>query len=314
MNVSEADAAQAIEDIKHYLGTITHSELQARIRTFRKLQFQVLSEEDIRKELHKVFLSKHPRDGKNWHTGISATSSWPKETDFFRVRKLDCEPSAPPYNKMAVASDLWHNPTPSACQSGRFNARGTSVLYLTPAHPGVAAQELQISRGDFFALIVYRPREKIDCLNIAHLPEQYRRSFSDDEWLKLNTLNDFVVHECTRHVGVGTEYLYKISRVLFEMNLNIDLVSSHGWGVLYPSVPNQNALNIVFPNPELAKQKLHFRGVATMLYDGGEKFLCQSVSRKLDDDEKLLFERPTEESVTDLLPDDYQGFTPYWPA
>jgi hypothetical protein len=79
-----------------------------------------------------------------------------------------------------------------------------------------------------------------------------------EENLKLRLLNDFLTHEFTRDVGVGTEYLYQISEIIAKEYFDLPPEIQHAW--CYPSVVEKPSMNVCF-RPQVARRKLRLLGV-----------------------------------------------------
>ncbi|MBD9381145.1 hypothetical protein IB258_07830 [Achromobacter sp. ACM02] len=156
---------------------------------------------------------------------------------------------------MRVESDAW-SPPAHVVGAGRLNRVGEPLLYTSPGNPTVAVEEMKIPDGENFSLIVYEALEDIRVSTIGVTPDL--PNLNKDEVLKLRMLNDFLAHEFTRDVGVGTEYLYNISDVIAKDYFDLPPQMQDAW--CYPSVAARPAANVCF-RPDLAKRKLRLVGV-----------------------------------------------------
>lgn len=238
------------QDLKSFLYYVNPLELQRRIARFREMNFKNMSHGEISSAILDVIIFKTnsgdynllPRSGFEYKIGEK----------LFRIRTLNKNDRTLPLKGMAKVSDAWETPSNYA-KIGRLNNEGESLLYVSN-NPYVAIEEMKIKHDELFSMIVYEVKENIKTANIG-CPIEHD-GFSDEELLKISMLEDFLKHEFCRDVGVGTEFLYKISSTIAKDHY--DLPFSDGW--TYPSIAKKDGFNICF-RPEFAHAKLKLIGV-----------------------------------------------------
>lgn len=240
-------------DLKQHLRYVDAHELQNKIRAFRQLPFRGLSRADISKHIMNVLCFETP----NGKVAVLTPSggAYPKGTRFYRVRSLKQDDTKLPLKDMRIEEDAW-NPPASIVRKGRLNREHESLLYTSPTNPKVAVEEMKIPDNCNFSLIVYEATEEIRVTTIGVNPSY--PGLNKNEMLKLEMLNDFLTHEFTRDVGVGTEYLYNISEIIAKDYFDLPPDVQDAW--CYPSIVERPSYNVCF-RPEIAKQKLHLVGV-----------------------------------------------------
>ncbi|WP_120520397.1 hypothetical protein [Arthrobacter celericrescens] len=121
----------------------------------------------------------------------------------------------------------------------------------------MAIAEAKIPPGRLFALIRYKSTAPINVAMIGDEPSQ--AGLTKDQHLKLTMLMNFLEHEFTRDVGIGTEYLYLASEIIAKDYFDLPPEVQDAW--CYPSVASRPAVNVAF-RPALARAKISLRGVA----------------------------------------------------
>lgn len=240
-------------DLKRHLSYVDANDLHEKICTFRKLPIKRLSRADIARHIGDVLCFDTP-NGKRAIL-IGSAGSYPAGTRFYRVRALQADDTKLPLRDMRVEADAWNPPT-HVVQQGRLNREGESLLYTSPMNPKVAVEEMKIPDGVNFALIVYEALDEIRVTSIGVTPDD--PGLIKDEVLKQRMLIDFLAHEFTRDVGVGTEYLYNISEIIAKDYFDHPPEVQDAW--CYPSIAERPSFNVCF-RPEVAKCKLRLVGV-----------------------------------------------------
>lgn len=240
-------------DIKQHLGFVDLHELHTKISAFRQLPIRKISREELCREISNVLCFDTP-------SGKAAVltpggGSYPAGTRFYRVRTLKPDDTKIPLRDMRVEADAW-NPPAHIVGQGRLNRDGESLLYTSPLNPKIAVEEMKIKDGGNFSLIVYEALDEVKVASIGITPDM--PDLDRDEMLKLRMLNDFLVHEFTRDVGVGTEYLYRISEIIAKDYYDLPPAMQDAW--CYPSVAEKPSVNVCF-RPEVAREKLRLVGV-----------------------------------------------------
>ncbi|AQY69520.1 hypothetical protein PverR02_20975 [Pseudomonas veronii] len=212
-----------------------------------------MSKRQIAEEISKVLCFETPYGLAAMLTPGMIT--YPKGTRFYRVRALDKEDTIIPLRGMRTEDDAW-NPPAKFVKAGRLNIEGESLLYTAPINPKVAIEEMKISDNEAFSLIVYESTQDISATAIGI--SQETPNLNAEERLKTALINDFLTHEFTRDVGVGTEYLYKTSETIIKDYFDLPPQVQDAW--CYPSVAEKKCVNVCF-RPNNAKEKLRLVGV-----------------------------------------------------
>ena len=156
-------------------------------------------------------------------------------------------------------SECWEPPSANT-KLGRCNAEGSPVLYVSE-NLRTPFEELFIQTNEQVYIIKYKQIERLNLKIIVpeelDLTDQEGNPIYDkDSMLSYQILREFVRSEFLKPVGLGTEYLHRISgsmcRVWFDGK------DSDGW--LYPSVQSSNDLNIAIKT-ESAHKKLKIEDV-----------------------------------------------------
>jgi len=245
---------QAFEKkLKKHLSFVDAGYLIDKIREFRELPIKGMTKQEVATAVNKVLCFETP-------SGMTAIlnppiMTYPKGTRFYRVRTLDQTDTIIPLRDMKTESDAW-NPPAQFVKAGRLNIEGESLLYTAPINPRVAIEEMKIADNSNFALIVYESTHDINVATIGI--NQEISGLNSEEKLKMSLINDFLTHEFTRDVGIGTEYLYKISETIIKDYFDLPPQIQDAW--CYPSVAEKRSFNVCF-RPENAKQKLRLVGV-----------------------------------------------------
>lgn len=241
------------QQLKEHLSFVDAGQLTDKIRAFRELPIKGMTKQEIATEVNKVLCFDTPL---GMHAILNpAIMTYPKGTRFYRVRTLEQTDTVTPLRGMRTESDAW-NPPAQFVKAGRLNIEGESLLYTAPINPKVAIEEMKIAENTNFALIVYESTHDINVATIG--ANQEISGLNPEEKLKMSLINDFLTHEFTRDVGIGTEYLYKTSETIIKDYFDLPPQVQDAW--CYPSVAEKRNFNVCF-RPENAKQKLRLVGV-----------------------------------------------------
>lgn len=172
-----------------------------------------------------------------------------ENTRLYRVRKLKPDLSDMP----KYFQDIWHPKAEQVTRDGRVNLKGHPILYcstdqMTPIY------ECGIEPDDFYALIQYSVLPQCELVGYTVGNDSEPEGLNKTGRLNNKIINDFLVSEFTKPVGVGTEYLYKISNVICQNFMDMPFCDSF----IYPSIANyKKGLNVAI-KPQSAKDKIRF--------------------------------------------------------
>lgn len=242
-----------IPNLKQHLGYVSLHKLHDKISSFRQLPIKRLSREQLCNEISNVLCFETP-NGKS-AVLTPAVGSYPAGTRFFRVRSLERDDTKFPLKDMRLVSDAW-NPPAHVVRQGRLNREKESLLYTSPINPKTAVEEMKIPDDTYFSLIVYEALTDIKVASIGITPDL--PDLDRNEMLKLRMLNDFLAHEFTRDVGIGTEFLYRTSEIIAKDYYDLPPSMQDAW--CYPSIADKPSVNVCF-RPEVARQSLRLLGV-----------------------------------------------------
>lgn len=234
--------------LKDFLKHVDTSQLHEKICRFRDLDFKRMSYQEVQSAISKVITFNTPQGNICVLTPISA--SYPAGTRFYRVRSLPEDDKIPPLRTMSKVVDCWEPPE-HVVQAGRLNRKNESLLYTSPL-PFVAVEEMKINDNQLFSLIVYEALEQINVTMIGQIPNV--DSLNSDETLKATMLQNFLRHEFIRDVGIGTEYLYRISESIAKDYYDLPPDFQDAW--CYSSVAKKGHVNVCFRKGKRDKLKL----------------------------------------------------------
>lgn len=237
-------------DLLNHFNKIDIFELDQKIRDFKNIDIRNLTDEEIHNAIYDVLTHE------NQFYYIPQIRIYPQKTNFYRVRPL--KETHIPNEYLHVESDFWNPPNECVRKQGRLNKPYESLLY-TATDPVVAKLEAKINKDDFYSVIIYEAKDDIK-VNCIGAPYNYSELGIDDRHIMLinNRLNDFLKDEFSREVGIGTEYLYKVSEMIAKDFFDLpprDIQDA--WA--YSSLFSKSKYNVCF-RPEIAKEKLHLRG------------------------------------------------------
>lgn len=212
------------------------------IEKWRSLDLRKMGDSDIDKELSSFLDSLG-------EFSVSAI----KENSFtlWRLRKFD--------HLIKNVSDCWE-PPPETTKLGRCNAACSPVLYVSKQLK-TPFEELFIQPNEQVYAIKYKQIERLNLkiiisqeLNVTD--QEGNPIYDNDSELSYQILREFVRSEFLKPVGIGTEYLHRISASMCRVWFNAD--DSDGW--IYPSVQSSGDFNIAI-KPESAHKKLKIEDV-----------------------------------------------------
>jgi hypothetical protein len=249
-----------IKVFKECFKRVSIRELKDRIEYFKTfVNLRAISEEDLRKELFKLFSFDHNGTQLSFFLNSETYTNQYEHFNFYRIRKFTPEDlhniGTTEFPSMKSEQDVWARPKACVTNFGRLNSIGESMLYT--ARQFSAVRETGCREGDFFFLLVYE-NKRILRLSQLHV-NTYFEEFDELENAKQTILYDFLVNEFTKVVNPGSEYLYKVSIGIYKQFFN----NRHIDAFTYPSAKSNKGLgyNVCF-NTEKAKDCLNFCGAS----------------------------------------------------
>ena len=168
----------------------------------------------------------------------------------WRIRKLEY--------LIKDESELWEPPEHKT-RMGRCNAERHPILY-TSEKLKTPFEELAIKPDEFVYLIKYNLKSPLNLHNLIssenELDQKGTRLFDTTSLISYRILREFVRSEFLKPVGIGTEYLHRISASMSRVWFDADDID--GW--LYPSVYSVTDMNIAL-KPQIARKKLEVAAV-----------------------------------------------------
>ena len=286
-----------LNDYQNHLEKIDTYDLIDKIEKFRKLNFKNITTSELSNEILKVL------SYENSASIIPDIRNYPKNTKFYRIRKLDQENLKIPLETIKCEADAWAPPKNIIHKYGRLNKPNESLLYTTPLNCIIPIEEMKIKENEYFALIVYNSKEeiKVNCIGIEK--DYEKLGLAKEEIVKAKILDNFLVDEFTREVGEGTEHLYKISELIAKDYFDLPpKVVQDAW--LYPSVASKAGYNVCF-REEIAKEKLELLGVQLLKYNKKENDYYFQVACVclLNDDKTFEYLNCSNERVQKVFPE-----------
>lgn len=284
-------------DLKGFLKHVDAAHLHDKICNFRDLDFKRMSYQEVQSAISGVITFNTPYGVISVLMPINA--SYPAGTRFYRVRTLPDDDRKIPLRTMSKVSDCWEPPE-NIVRAGRLNRDNESLLYTAPISPFVAVEEMKIPDGKFFSLIVYEALEKINVTMIGAQPNT--EGLNGEEVLKVKMIQDFLKHEFIRDVGVGTEYLYRISESITKDYFDLPPDFQDAW--CYPSVAKKGHFNVCFRKDNRSKLKLVGSQIASVVREG-DNYLFQAklVTQVGADGESLTYHQIGSDEQRELFPD-----------
>lgn len=287
-------------DIKSMLSNITVLEIVNKIAKFRKVNLKDLSDKDLFDELTEAISIDY--NGLKQSVLFPRLAEYPAHTRFYRVRKINSEDSNFPNKTISKEQDVWNPPTQFVTRPGRLNKERESLLYTAPINPYIAIEEMKIQDNEKFGLIVYESKSPIKVVMIGlweDIPE-----LTEEENLKLRMYSDFLYTEFTRDVGIGTEYLYRVSELITKNYFDLPPRDvQDAW--CYPSVASKKQVNVCF-RPNIAKELLEFVGVQFCQLKRIDKEMlikCNYIAADFNTNRELLYYPVNSEKCRLLFPE-----------
>ncbi|MFP7480184.1 hypothetical protein [Terribacillus saccharophilus] len=208
--------------------------------------------------------------------------TYPKGVKLYRVRKKDTSDQM-----FRTTSEVSYCPEKFVKTIGRFNNEKESILYtstdsITPFH------EVKAEIDDEFALVEFETLSNLNLTDVCLGTELPFRLTINGE-INHKIIEQFLFTEFTKDVGVGTEFLYKVTVSLAKMLLNVP----GSQGIRYPSTPFKQGINVAIEK-DAVDEKLKVISVKNVkvkdiLLDG--RILCdiQSESKTINKDGTIIY-------------------------
>ncbi len=284
-------------NLMDFLKHVDASHLHDKIDKFRDLDFKRMSYQEIQKAIADVITFSTPHG--NISVLMPMNASYPVGTRFYRVRALPENDRKIPFQTMSRVSDCWEPPE-HIVKAGRLNRDNEALLYTAPISPFVAVEELKIPDGELFSLIVYEALEQINVTMIGALPTT--EGLNAEEVLKSKMIQDFLKHEFIRDVGVGTEYLYRISESITKDYFDLPPDFQDAW--CYPSVAKKGHLNVCFRKDKRSKLKLIGSQIASVVREKDDYLFHAKLVTKIGaDGESLTYHQIGSDEQRELFPE-----------
>lgn len=159
---------------------------------------------------------------------------------------------------------------------------------------------MKIPDGELFSLIVYEALEQINVTIIGAQPNT--EGLNAEEVLKSKMIQDFLKHEFIRDVGVGTEYLYRISESITKDYFDLPPDFQDAW--CYPSVAKKGHFNVCFRKDNRSKLKLVGSQIASVTRERDDYlFQAKLVTKVGADGESLTYHKIGSDEQRELFPE-----------
>lgn len=284
-------------NLKDFLKHVEASHLHDKIGKFRDLDFKRMSYQEVQKAIADVITFSTPYGVIS--VLMPMNTSYPAGTRFYRVRALPVDDRKIPLRTMSKVSDCWEPPE-HIVKAGRLNRDNEAVLYTAPISPFVAVEEMKIPDGELFSLIVYEALEQINVTMIGAQPNT--EGLNADEVLKSKMIQDFLKHEFIRDVGVGTEYLYRISESITKDYFDLPPDFQDAW--CYPSVAKKGHFNVCFRKDKRFKLKLVGSQIARVVRENDDYlFQAKLVTKVGADGVNLTYHQIGSDEQREIFPE-----------
>ncbi|ENO3976828.1 hypothetical protein ACBI01_000917 [Aeromonas veronii] len=284
-------------NLKKFLKHVDVSHLHDKIGRFRDLDFKRMSYQEVQKAIADVITFSTPQGAISVLMPMNA--SYPAGTRFYRVRTLPDDDRRIPLRTMSKVSDCWEPPE-HIVRAGRLNRDNEALLYTAPISPFVAVEEMKIPDGEIFSLIVYEALEQVNVTMIGTQPNT--EGLNEEEILKSRMIQDFLKHEFIRDVGVGTEYLYRISESITKDYFDLPPDFQDAW--CYPSVAKKGHFNVCFRKDNRSKLKLIGSQIASVVRKNDDYLFQAKVVTKVGaDGENLTYHQIGSDEQRELFPE-----------
>lgn len=236
-----SDEARSLngKTIESILGQVDINKLKGRISIFQNMDFQSLSDKELKANIDEVLRVKLDGD-ITVSTTFSEYSLFSIGQRFYRVRKL--KNTDMPNNDLKNISAYWNPPQKYIEYYGRLNKPKESLLY-TALNPYTAICETNLKSGNPFILCIY---EAIKPLRFSWIGGKADYDFNGIKNEKaivfLDTIRQFLVDEFTRIIPEGQESLYRITETIAKNYYTFP--DDNGWR--YPSIKHKFEDNICF--------------------------------------------------------------------
>lgn len=287
-------------DIHNLLSHVTLTEILNKIEHFQKVDLKTISDNDLMNAILSVISVKV--NGIDQAMLIPRFGEYPSGTRFYRVRKINDEDFKIPCDTIKKEQDVWNPPVECVTRLGRLNKVNESLLYTSPITPLVPIKEMNISESGKFGLIVYESVQPIKVVLIGlwkELPD-----LSEEENLKMRLYNHFLYTEFTKEVGLGTEYLYRVSERITKDYFDLPPRDCQdAW--CYPSIASKQNLNVCF-RPKIARDVLKFVGVQFAQLektDHGYLIKCNHIGSGFDSNQNLLYYPVLSNKCREIFPE-----------
>ncbi|MCI3028762.1 hypothetical protein LMF32_06590 [Desemzia sp. C1] len=219
-------------------------ELLNRIEDYRKVDLKRVSES----ELFDLTLKTMPC------LSISARDI-PADTKLFRVRRK--QKGA----QFKRKTDVWYPESKYVTERQRLNDVGEPILY-TSLDKATPFYESKAKIGDSFAHFEYvvKNGQHIQATSVGMNEVFSQANFNGQGNINNRIIEQFLHTEFTKDVGIGTEYLYRISIMLAKNFYDIP----HCDGYMYPSVAIGKGINIAI-KPDSVDKKLQLTRVTNLV-------------------------------------------------
>lgn len=272
-------------------------ELYDRIEEFREIDLKTISDKELKKRIKQVI--SYNLKNKSYGGYFVHIATFKTGTPFYRIRKFDTSDLNFVLTKMRTEKDAWEPPVVK--NRGRLNNIGESLLYTCPYSQETAVEEMKIREGEIFALMTYEAKEDIEALKIGEWKEN--RNLSKEQNQKLRIINNFLYSEFTKDVGIGTEYLYRVSEIITKDYFNfLPLEKQHAW--CYPSVQLKKAYNVCF-RTNIHKKVLGLKGVSLCIIkkvDSENRIGVIKAALDFDDKGEFIYNAPDVNNMDILFP------------
>jgi hypothetical protein len=261
-----------MSNFNHSLNDMKTSDLLQRLENYKKVDLQRISDEELSSLTSETIPSFS-----------LLTVRFSEGTKLYRVR------SKKPGQLYTSKSDVWYPPPEYVTKRQRLNEAGESILYtsldrVTPFH------EVRAKANQYFAHFEYEIVKGADiCVTSIGLNHKHPEGFLDKQGeINSQIIDQFLFTEFTKDVGVGTEYLYRIS-VMIAKNF-FDGPDSVGY--MFPSVAFNKGTNLALK--PIARNKLKLNKVTNVKVKeleelGGIHIDIESVSKSIQSDGTIIY-------------------------
>lgn len=230
-----------------HLHNISPVDVMRQLKSYRNLNIEHLTDEELRKALYKALLV----NGKFVYLGNQKIH--PAGTKFYRARPLSG--STVPFEELSTMSDFWYPPKECVKRIGRLNKEHEPLLYTTVRNPCIPMTEIPLDNGGYYCLNIYCSKGSVTTTVIGGEYDYEKLGIADERIIAINELfNDFLQLEFSRAVGTGTEYLYGVSEMIVKDFFDLPDSVQDAWE--YPSIRDKSEFNVCF-RPDKADRLLN---------------------------------------------------------